>query len=548
MADFNPTAEFRQRLTKVNACTIHPPLARSRDPEEAALWWETVQLCSDTAKRDHLRWLARNDLFFLAVYILNRKHFIRDERAASWTFSRCREVQESPNNNLDLWPRGSFKSEIISFALTIQDIINNPELTFGIFSHNRTMAKDFLGVIKRELEGNVLLKDLFSEILWQDPKLEARAASVSWSENEGITVKRKGNPKEATIEAWGLTDGQPTGKRYQVLLYDDVVNRDAISPLMIQKTTQEFENSLMLTASDPSIRRYVATFQEIGDTTCQLIEKQFGTLRLHKPVDEQGNVLYCSDERFAQAKRESSAKVFALQILLDPTKAKDEFDVGFHQDWLMYYNADDTPTRRAMNVYVLVDPAGNSSESNSRNVIATIGVTADRNMWLLDLICDKMDLEDCWQSLFAVVQKWEPTRVGYEKFGMQRDIEHFHYRMKQANYPFTIMALGGTHLSKDQRIERLIPVCKDRRLMLPKKGIVKKLRDGTERDLVKQFVEQEYLLFPYTKVKDTLDAVALICNPDLGVTYPKRYGSSNRESGGSSGYGEGSSGGGWMTA
>lgn len=196
MSDFNPTAEFRQRLTKVNACTIHPPLARSRDPEEAALWWETVQLCSDTAKRDHLRWLARNDLFFLAVYILNRKHFIRDERAASWTFARCREVQESPNNNLDLWPRGSFKSEIISFALTIQDILNNPELTFGIFSHNRTMAKDFLGVIKREFEGNVLLKDLFSEILWQDPKLEARGASVSWSENEGITVKRKGNPKE----------------------------------------------------------------------------------------------------------------------------------------------------------------------------------------------------------------------------------------------------------------------------------------------------------------------------------------------------------------
>jgi len=550
VTDFDPIAEFRQSLARGKSCAFHPPLARSKSPEEAALWHETIESCSDTARRDHLRWLARNDLFFLCVYILNRKHFIRDARAAAWTFKRCGEVQDDPDNNLDITPRESFKSEIITFGLTIQDIIKDPEVTFGLFSHNRPMAKDFLVVIKRELENNGLLPELFPEIFWKDPKIECRAASVSWSENEGITVKRKGNPKEATIEASGLTDGQPTGKRYKKLLYEDVVNRDAITEVMMAKTTQEFENSLLLTASDPPIVRYVATFQEIGDTTQQLIDRKVLKLRMRGPLDADGIPAYCSDEKFAWFKKNLSPKTFALQILLDPTRAKDETDVGFHQDWLTYYEPDDVPNRRGMNVYVLVDPAGNSTESNSRNVVASIGVTADRRAWLLDLTWDKLDLEECWQELLAAVQKWNPTRVGYERYGMQRDIEHFRYRMKEANYPFAIHELGNTHLSKDQRIEWLIPWFKDRRFMLPRKGIKKKLKSGDTVDLVQIFIEKEYLLWPYAgRQKDILDAMCRIGDPNLGLVFPRAYGGTSYGPGAGRGFGGigGGSDGGWMT-
>ena len=42
-----------------------------------------------------------------------------------------------------------------------------------------------------------------------------------WNENEGIVIKRRGNPKELTLEAVGLVDSQKTGMHYNELWFDD---------------------------------------------------------------------------------------------------------------------------------------------------------------------------------------------------------------------------------------------------------------------------------------------------------------------------------------
>ena len=146
----------------------------------------------------------------------------------------CREVQANPNGYIDIWSREHYKSSLITFGKTIQDILashgedplpewNGREVTVGIFSFNRPAAKDFLRQIKIEFENNAELKQLFPDILYGNPKRDAQ----KWSEDDGLIVKRKSNPREATIEASGLVDGQPTGKHYVLRVYDDVVTLES---------------------------------------------------------------------------------------------------------------------------------------------------------------------------------------------------------------------------------------------------------------------------------------------------------------------------------
>ena len=154
-----------------------------------------------------MRWLATVDRYYLLVKLLGRT-----DAWHPWLYARCREVEANPNGHLDLWAREHYKSTIITFAGIIQEILKDPEVTVGIFSHTKPIAKAFLAQIKREFEGNQLLQQLFPDILHAKPSQEATA----WSLDGGIIVKRKSNPKEATVEAHGLVDGQPTSRHFQL--------------------------------------------------------------------------------------------------------------------------------------------------------------------------------------------------------------------------------------------------------------------------------------------------------------------------------------------
>src|SRR5258706_10619219 len=86
----------------------------------------------EAIRTTRLRRLCLTDLFFLLRYGCGRKDIDHP-----WLFARCREVQADPNGYLDLWSREHYKSSIITFGLTVQNILNDPEITVGIFSHTR---------------------------------------------------------------------------------------------------------------------------------------------------------------------------------------------------------------------------------------------------------------------------------------------------------------------------------------------------------------------------------------------------------------------------
>ena len=522
--------ELAAALRKSKSCDTHPPLQRCRSPEEAALYWDSFQHCSDHRRINHLRWMALNDLFFLGVYILHRSHWIgtspkqanlsaeHKEKIAKWYHARCWEVQDSPNGHLDLWAREHAKSEILTFALLIQDILRDPNVTIGIFSHTRPLAKQFLRLIKTEFETNEDLKALFPEILWGDPKRE----STKWSVDDGIQVKRSSNIKESTIESWGLMDGQPTSKRFSILHYDDVVARDEISEFMTGRCTEELENSFALTSSDPPVMRIIGTPQEVGDTICELMDNHKFPLRIHPAVDSHGLPVFFSEAKLADFKDKMSPKTFALQFLLDPQQAMEAHSIGFEAGWWHVYRPGFS--LNSLNRYILVDPAGHGPESNSLFALWVVGVGADRKWRILDGVLDSLDLSGRADAVFEMVRKYDPLKVVYERYGFQADFEYIRERQNRENYIFPIVEVGGK-FHKDERIERLIPKFRNGEVLCPD-TLMYRNREGKDIDLIKRFHEQEYSKWPFGKAKDQLDALSRICD-DLVVNYvvPRSYGS-----------------------
>jgi hypothetical protein len=291
------------------------------------------------------RELAKKDLFFLLTVVLGRSDVNRD-----WVFERCREVQAAPNGRLDLWAREHFKSSIITFGLTIQDILNDPEITVGIFSYSRPIAKAFLRQIRTEFETNEILRSLFPDILWTNPHRDA----PKWSEDDGIIVRRRGNPKESTVEAWGLVDSAPVSKHFKLMVYDDVVTGESVStPEMIAKVTTAWERSLALSTEGGAVR-YIGTRWHSADTYRTILERKAAIERRHPATVDGaagGEPVLFSRERLAETRRNMGPYSFASQFLLDPAAERDQ---AFHDDWLRYFDPDEGETD-GMRKYLLVD-------------------------------------------------------------------------------------------------------------------------------------------------------------------------------------------------
>ena len=418
--------------------------------------------------------LCVTEIFYLLTVICGRI-----DLAHPWLYERCQEVQAEPDGYLDLWSRGHYKSTCITFAKTIQDILINPEITIGIFAHTRPIAKGFLKQIKRELEVNRLLQSLFPDILYEEPQKEAQ----QWSEDGGLIVKRKTNPKECTLEAWGLVDGMPTSKHFRLRVYDDTVTKESVSTKeQIDKTTEAWELSQNL-GMEGGIIRVIGTRYHLADTYSTMIERKSVIPRIHTATHNgrmDGKPVFLTQEAWETVLRDTSRSTIASQQLQNPLA--DE-DATFRIEWLRPYEV----RPRTMNIYIMCDPSKGRNAQSDNTAIAVIGISSTGNKYLLDGYCHRMSLSQRWTSLRDLYKKWsaEPgvqsIRVGYERYGQQSDDEYFTERMLLENknlpqherFEFQIHELSWTlegtkgEQGKTTRVERLEPDFRNGRFYLP---------------------------------------------------------------------------------
>ena len=496
------------------ATDVLPPeklrILRSLSLEETLRYWEGVERAAAKRKRvqDAHRLLCKSDLYYLLVRGCRREDMLHQ-----WVYERVREVEGRPDDMLDLWAREHFKSTTITFGLTIQDILKDPEVTFGFFSHTRPIAKAFLRQIMREFEANAFLHAAFPDVLWGPDVRQA----PKWSEDDGIIVRRKSNPKEATIEAWGLVDGQPTSKHYRVLVYDDVVVKESVTnEEMIAKTMRSLEESYNLGVTPGGRKRFVGTRWHFNDAYAVVKKRGTATPREHPGRvggTEEGASVFWPDAVHAEKRRDMGPYTYAAQILLNP---KADSTQGFRREWLRTY---ERIRQESLNWYLLFDAASSKKKGSDYTAAWAVGLGTDGNYYCVPEVRDRLNLKERGDRLFSLHRKYKPKQVRYEKYGLMADVEHYKSRMEQENYRFQITEVGG-QTSKQDRIKRLIPLFEAGRIWLPTSHHVTTWEKVTV-DLVHAFIEDEYMAFPVGLHDDALDALARIAEPELALIWPK---------------------------
>jgi phage terminase large subunit-like protein len=472
-------------------------------------------------------WLGRHDRFYLLVRLLHRLDAIHP-----WLYARCREVEARPDGCLDLWAREHYKSTIITFAGIIQEIVMNPEITIGIFSHTKPVARKFMLQIKQELESNRDLQAVYPDIFYPDP----RGQSPKWSEEKGIVVKRKSNPKEATVESHGLVDGQPTGAHFLLRVYDDVVTRESVStPDQVNKTTSAWELSDNLGArgEDGKIRAWhVGTRYSYQDTYQEIIDRKILQVRLYPATADgtpDGTPVFLTPDAWAAKKLAQGPSTIACQQLMNPAAGNEAM---FRKEWLSFI--DIRPA--TLNVYIMVDPAHSKKRGSDNTAMAVIGIDSGGNKYLLDGYRHKMGLRERWEALKGLRRTWmaqpgvQAVFLGYERYGMQADLEYFEEQMQRDRDAFEIIELNWTSdgaQAKDDRVQRLQPDFISKRFYLAAvttgetanqkrireqgqgfrifKPVSRRDHEGNLYSLNKGFLE-EFLTYPFSSKKDLIDA------------------------------------------
>lgn len=450
---------------------------------------EELRKLKEEERNQVIRRLCLTDIFFLSFFVLDQQFYYND-----FAFNLCKRVSENP---WQLWlvARGHLKSLTITVAHNIQLILNNPNIAIAIPSYNLKTAKSFVRQLKIILESNTLLKAIFPEILYQNPATE----SPKWSEQEGLVVRRTTTRKEPTVMGFGLVDGQATGYHFDVLSFDDVVTQDSVtSSEMIAKTTERLQ--LADNIGMPStMKKYCGTRYHYFDTYAE-VQKVTPTTVIPATDNGEldGNPVFLTKEELDRKLKEQGRYIFSAQMLLKPVAKEDQ---TFHLEDFRYY--EELPR---VNYYIACDPANTKSKKSDFTAYLVFGFSEDRKVYLVDGVHDKLNLAQRYSVLKALNERYKPLVIGYEKYGLQADIDFFRMENAKTGYFMPISEMGGS-VSKEDRILRLASLFERKDLLFPRHLPYVRVFGNEPIDIVNN-LQMELMAFPFAEHDDLSDCLS----------------------------------------
>jgi predicted phage terminase large subunit-like protein len=398
--------------------------------------------------------------------------------------------------SLFLLPRGTFKSSVVTIGLTLQMILNDPDIRVLIDSETFAKAKAFLAEIKGHLEANEAFREVYFTLYGSYP--DAKKRDQLWSDSQLNISARKRQRKEATISCGGV-DVTKNGMHYDLIIMDDLHSElNTANKEQIEKVVQHYK--LAYSLLDPGCPLIViGTRWDYNDTYQYILDNELENFNVlsRSAYNPDGSLFF--PERLTEAflqktKKTQGSYLFSCQYLNEPV---DDETATFKRSLLVrtpWELVKDQP----INWYLSVDPSYDGPYSDYAALVIA-GMNHQRDIYVRHVLRQKMTYAQIIEAMFDLNNRFQPKAILLETIAAQKSIMYeLNNEQKRRGTWLPITEIRSRTKSKEERIRALAPFYEF--------GHIFHVRECPQLE----DLEYELIHFPKGTHDDVIDALATV--------------------------------------
>jgi len=361
---------------------------------------------------------------------------------------------ESCTQSLDLAPRGSGKSRIITIGYVAWRAATNPDIRVLIVSDTDDHAVRFLGTIKNALHHHPLIKQHFGNL-----------AGDKWTDHQIEVVGRTKILTEATITAQGAYSGAVTSGHYDIIICDDLVNfENSRTEGSRVRMLEWFKQTLLPTLIPGGELHIIGTRYHFLDLYQVMIDELKYDCQIQQAImrDEAGTessiwekYMPISDRvdpatgKLTQGLRTIQGNLGSVIFNLQYQNDAELMKKGniFEYDWFKWYETEtredgktyllrqdgQTVCTDRLTIYAGVDPSIGEGDQSDFFAVCVIGLDRlNKDIYVLDIVKSRLSYEGRGRVIDTKYQMWHPQITGIEDVAFQKE---FCQRIRKT-YPY----------------------------------------------------------------------------------------------------------------
>ena len=321
-------------------------------------------------------------------------------------------------------PRLHAKSTAITHTYTLMMLLSKAKRFCLIVSSTESLAIEFLGDIKAELEENEALRQEFGIKTF----LKEKETNVVCLMNDGhqFRIQVKGSEQKVRGLKW-------RGKRPDLIICDDLEGDEQVmNPDRREKFRSWFMNALMPCGSDTCSVRVVGTILHLDSMLQRLLDDPtWKRLRFEAHNHDFTEILWAekfSKERLlgirAGYEAQNNLGGYSQEYLNQPIA---EGSTYFNKDYFFDFERDESGRwiKPNLEYYAAADFAISERERADYTVIMVAGVDPDGKIHIVDVRRGRWDTECIVEELIATQRMWRPNLFTFESGQISKAIEPY---------------------------------------------------------------------------------------------------------------------------